>query len=76
MSDNELLVVIEHIENILPQYKDLCKRIIRLQGERIGDAAQMLGEKWNGRFSEAHIEIIARAYAEAVRRVVKQASRP
>jgi hypothetical protein len=76
MSDNELFAVIEHIEKVLPQYKgeDLCKRIIRLEGERIDHAAQMLGEKWNGRFSEAHIEIIARTYAEAVRRVVVKAT--
>lgn len=78
MSDDELFVVIEHVERILPQFKDqdLCKRIIRLEGERIDHAAQMLGEKWNGRFSEAHIEIIARTYAEAVRRVVQKASQP
>lgn len=78
MSDSELLQIIEQHEKIHPQFKDgdLAKKIVALQSERLKDAAQMIGREWNGTFSNAHVEIIARSYHEAISRIVRKAGQP
>jgi hypothetical protein len=76
MNDAQLVKILEIIEQRLPSWKgkDLLHRLIEIESDRLRDAAQMMGLTWNGRFSTAHVELVARAYQETVRQVARKGS--
>jgi hypothetical protein len=81
MYDSELIEIIEVGERAVFEAakndkdgKDILSRLIKLEAERLENAAEMIGRQWHGFFSNAHVKVIVRAYNEANRRTVQRAS--
>lgn len=65
MTGVEILLCLEGLErdrNTFNHPDELLSQFVELEGERLTDAAKMLGREWNGMYSRAHVLLIARAY--------------
>lgn len=56
------LEILERNKRTFDRPDPILDTLVRMQSERLKDAAMMLGHEWNGMFSGAHLLLVTKAF--------------